>query len=424
MFRSYNCHLETVNLLQEPFPFPNDHFALITFSEVLEHLPTDRVNFVLSEIARTIQPGGVLIASSPNQASLENRLRLLKGKSILDMPNEIAKGIFGHIRLYTPVEIQSAMSKRGFTLERCEMESNNSGYRGNSDRSWVRRVHRNVRIPRGQTGDTRQPRRHLAHGLSQNRRQLHRRKDPLEPPESFVSSRWAMRLSPRSGRLSLIYALLDNQAPVLCSRQFRPSRIDAEPLMPDSSDHEVTLLLQAWSAGDEQALDKLAPLVYQELHRTAHRYMARENAGHTLQTTALVNEVYLRLVNVQKVDWQGRAHFYAICARMMRRVLTDFARSRRYLKRGGDAVHLPFEEALFPGPEDHPDIVGLDEALNILASMDQRKTQVVELRFFGGFSVEETAKVLDVSVETVYRDWKLAKVWLMRELSKENRHGT
>ena len=142
MFRSYNCQLATADLLGEPLPFPNDYFALVTFSEVLEHLPTDRVNFVLSEIARTIQPGGVLIASSPNQASLENRLRLIKGKSILDMPNEIGKGILGHIRLYTPAEIQSAMSKRGFTVERCEMESNNSGYRGGSDRSWVRRVHR------------------------------------------------------------------------------------------------------------------------------------------------------------------------------------------------------------------------------------------------------------------------------------------
>ena len=141
MFRSYKCHLATVDLLRDPLPFPDGHFALVTFSEVLEHLPTDRVNFVLSEIARTIQPGGVLIASSPNQASLENRLRLIKGKSILDMPNEIGKGIFGHIRLYTPAEIQSAMAKRGFTLERCEMESNNSGYRGNSERSWVRRVH-------------------------------------------------------------------------------------------------------------------------------------------------------------------------------------------------------------------------------------------------------------------------------------------
>jgi len=194
-------------------------------------------------------------------------------------------------------------------------------------------------------------------------------------------------------------------------------------LLPECPDHEVTSLLQAWSAGDEQALDKLAPLVYQELHRTAHRYMARENSGHTLQTTALVNEVYLRLVNIQKVDWQGRAHFYAICARMMRRVLTDFARSRRYIKRGGNAVHLPFEEALFPGREVAPDIIDLDEALNILASMDQRKTQVVELRFFGGFSAEETAKVLDISVETVHRDWKLAKVWLLRELSKEQGHG-
>jgi RNA polymerase sigma-70 factor (ECF subfamily) len=224
--------------------------------------------------------------------------------------------------------------------------------------------------------------------------------------------------------MSLIYALLDSQALCYAPANFDLSLVNAEHSMSEGPDHEVTSLLQAWSAGDEQALAKLAPLVYDELHRTAHRYMARENTGHTLQTTALVNEVYLRLVNVQKVEWQGRAHFYAICARMMRRVLTDFARSRRYLKRGGDAIHVPFEEALFPGREDHPDIVDLDDALDVLAVMDQRKTQVVELRFFGGFSVEETAKVLDVSVETVYRDWKLAKVWLMRELSKENRHET
>jgi RNA polymerase sigma-70 factor, ECF subfamily len=210
--------------------------------------------------------------------------------------------------------------------------------------------------------------------------------------------------------MSLIYALLDSQALCYAPANFDLSLVNAEHSMSEGPDHEVTSLLQAWSAGDEQALAKLAPLVYDELHRTAHRYMARENTGHTLQTTALVNEVYLRLVNVQKVEWQGRAHFYAICARMMRRVLTDFARSRRYLKRGGDAIHVPFEEALFPGREDHPDIVDLDDALNVLAVMDQRKTQVVELRFFGGFSVEETAKVLDVSVETVYRDWKLAKV--------------
>lgn len=230
-------------------------------------------------------------------------------------------------------------------------------------------------------------------------------------------------VEPQIGRcMSLIYALLDSQALCYAPANFDPSLVNAEHSMSEGPDHEVTTLLQAWSAGDGQALDKLAPLVYQELHRTAHRYMAGENTGHTLQTTALVNKVYLRLVNVQKVDWQGRAHFYAICARMMRRVLTDFARSRRYLKRGGDAVHLPFEEVLFPGPEDHPDIVDLDDALNVLAVMDHRKTRVVELRFFGGFSVEETAKVLDVSVETVHRDWKLAKVWLLRELSKDTGH--
>jgi RNA polymerase sigma-70 factor (ECF subfamily) len=213
-------------------------------------------------------------------------------------------------------------------------------------------------------------------------------------------------VEPQIGRcMSLIYALLDSRALCYAPANFDPSLVNAEHSMSEGPDHEVTSLLQAWSAGDEQALDKLAPLVYQELHRTAHRYMARENTGHTLQTTALVNEVYLRLVNVQKVDWQGRAHFYAVCARMMRRVLTDFARSRRYLKRGGDAVHLPFEEALFPGREDHPDIVDLDDALNVLAVMDHRKTRVVELRFFGGFSVEETAKV-----------------WLLRELSKDTGH--
>jgi 2-polyprenyl-3-methyl-5-hydroxy-6-metoxy-1,4-benzoquinol methylase len=152
MFRSYNCHLVIMDLLREPLPFPNDHFALVTFSEVLEHLSIHRVNFVLSEIARIIQPGGVLISSSPNQGSLENRLRLMKGKSILDMPNEVAKGIFGHIRLYTPSEMQSAMAKRGFALERCEMESNNSGYRGNSDRPWVRRVHRMYEYLEGKLG--------------------------------------------------------------------------------------------------------------------------------------------------------------------------------------------------------------------------------------------------------------------------------
>ena len=190
--------------------------------------------------------------------------------------------------------------------------------------------------------------------------------------------------------------------------------------MPVPTPDDVTELLQAWSAGDAKALEKLAPLVYEELHRTAHRHMSREQTGHTLQTTALVNEVYLRLVKVRQVDWQGRAHFFAVCARMMRRILTDFARSRRYLKRGADAVHLPFDEALIPQTGQGADIVALDDALTVLGRFDPRKSQVVELRFFGGMSVEETARVLGVSVETVHRDWKLAKAWLIRELTPES----
>jgi RNA polymerase sigma-70 factor (ECF subfamily) len=190
--------------------------------------------------------------------------------------------------------------------------------------------------------------------------------------------------------------------------------------MPVPTPDDVTELLQAWSAGDTRALEKLAPLVYEELHRTAHRHMSREQTGHTLQTTALVNEVYLRLVKVRQVDWQGRAHFFAVCARMMRRILTDFARSRRYLKRGADAVHLPFDEVLIPQTGQGADIVALDDALTVLGRFDPRKSQVVELRSFGGMSVEETARVLGVSVETVHRDWKFAKAWLIRELTSES----
>jgi RNA polymerase sigma-70 factor (ECF subfamily) len=190
-----------------------------------------------------------------------------------------------------------------------------------------------------------------------------------------------------------------------------------------SADHTVTELLAAWSAGEEAALEKLIPLVYLELHRTAHRYMVREQSGHTLQTTALINEVYMRLSGFQGMNWQNRNHFFAICANLMRRVLTDFARSRRFLKRGGNAIHLTFDEALFGGRERAEGIVALDDALNALAVFDERKSRVVELRFFGGLSVEETAKVLDVSVETVMRDWKLAKAWLLREMSKGDSHG-
>ena len=190
------------------------------------------------------------------------------------------------------------------------------------------------------------------------------------------------------------------------------------------SSYEVTALLQAWSAGDEAALEKLTPLVYEELRRTAHRYMARERTGHTLQTTALVNEVYIRLVKVSEVSWQNRAHFFAVCAQMMRRILTDFARSRRYLKRGGNAPRVSFDEALFAGEGAPADIVALDDALKALAVFDERKSRVVEMRFFGGLSVEETAEVLRVSVETVHRDWRLAKTWLLRELSREKHDGT
>ena len=193
--------------------------------------------------------------------------------------------------------------------------------------------------------------------------------------------------------------------------------------MAPSSSHQVTALLQAWSGGDEQALQQLMPLVYEELHRAARRHMAGERASHTLQTTALIHEVYLRLVDVRSTDIQDRAHFLAICARLMRNILIDFARSRRYEKRGGGAPHVALDEALVVSSMPDPDLVAVDDALNRLAAVDPRKSQVVELRFFGGLSVEETAKALKISPETVMRDWKLAKVWLLRELDREGPHG-
>lgn len=181
--------------------------------------------------------------------------------------------------------------------------------------------------------------------------------------------------------------------------------------------HDITQLLRAWSDGDEQALETLTPLVYEELHQAAQRYMVREAAGHTLQATSLVNEVYLRLVDVREVSWQNRAHFLAVCARLMRRILIDLARSWRYLKRGGEAQQVSLDEALLVSEEPRADLLALDDALNGLSAFDQRKGQVVELRFFGGLSAEETAEVLKVSPETVLRDWRLAKDWLVRELS-------
>jgi RNA polymerase sigma-70 factor (ECF subfamily) len=189
------------------------------------------------------------------------------------------------------------------------------------------------------------------------------------------------------------------------------------------SAHEITRLLQAWRGGDPQALEQLTPLVYSELHRTAQRYMARERADHTLQATALIDEVYLRLTDGGRVSWQDRNHFFAVCARLMRRILTDSARSRSYLKRGGDAQRITFDESLYVSGEPTADLVVLDDALRGLAKVDKRKSEVVELRFFGGLSVKEAAAVLHVSDETVKRDWRLAKLWLLREMSTEHRHG-
>src|SRR5271166_4731518 len=184
------------------------------------------------------------------------------------------------------------------------------------------------------------------------------------------------------------------------------------------STHEVTQLLKAWTTGDEQALEKLTPLVYEQLHRVAQRCMAGERTGHTLQTTALVNEVYLQLVDCGQINWQDRAHFFAVSAQLMRRILIDFARSRGYQKRGGGAPHLSLDDAPSVCNEPDTNLVALDDALKALAAVDERKSKVVELRFFGGLSVEETAEVLKVSADTVVRDWRLAKVWLLRELSE------
>jgi RNA polymerase sigma factor (TIGR02999 family) len=183
------------------------------------------------------------------------------------------------------------------------------------------------------------------------------------------------------------------------------------------STHEFTQLLKAWTTGDESALGKLTPLAYEQLHRVAQRYMAGERPGHSLQTTALVNEAYLKLVDCGQIQWQDRAHFFAVSAQLMRRILIDFARSRGYQRRGGGAFHLPLDEAPSVCAEPDNNLVALDDALQALAAVDDRKSKVVELRFFGGLSIEETAEVLRVSPETVQRDWRLAKVWLLREMS-------
>ena len=190
--------------------------------------------------------------------------------------------------------------------------------------------------------------------------------------------------------------------------------------MATASSQGVTRLLRAWSRGDEAALEALIPLIYKELRQRAHRYMGRERPGHTLQTTALINEVYLRLVG-SPVAWESRSHFFAIAARMMRRILVDHARTRRSLKRGGEGRPVSLDEEHLAGSQPDRDLVSLDDSLDALATLDPRKVRVVELRFFGGLSVEETAEVLKVSPQTVLRDWKLAKVWLLRAMRRGER---
>lgn len=188
--------------------------------------------------------------------------------------------------------------------------------------------------------------------------------------------------------------------------------------VPTPTSPQVTALLHAWSAGDPTALDRLVPLVHAELRRLARRYMRRERVGHTLQTTALINEAYVRLVDAKAVTWQNRAHFFGISARVMRRVLVDFARERGYQKRGGGDRRVPLDEAHLVAVAPDADLVMLDEALNALAEVDARKGRAIELRFFGGLSIEETALVLEVSPETVKRDCRLAKAWLLRWLTE------
>ncbi len=180
---------------------------------------------------------------------------------------------------------------------------------------------------------------------------------------------------------------------------------------------DVTQLLIAWSNGDQAARDGLMSVVYEELHRLARRYMRRESPGHTLQTSALVNEAFLRLVDQRNVHWQNRAHFFGIAAQMMRRVLVDYARSRSYAKRGGGARASSLDEGLIVSEERSAEVVAVHEALDELAKFDPRKSQIVELRFFGGLSVDETAEVLGVSPGTVAHDWTMAKAWLRREIS-------
>ncbi len=184
------------------------------------------------------------------------------------------------------------------------------------------------------------------------------------------------------------------------------------------SQKQITQMLVDWGNGDQAALEKLTPLVYGELHRLARRYMGKERPGHTLQTSALVNEVYIRLIDWKNIHWQNRAHFFAVSAQLMRRILVDFARSRNYAKRGGAAHYVSLNETMVVSREKDADLVALDDALDSLARLNERQSRVVELRFFGGLELQEIAEVLKVSVGTVRRDWSIARAWLHRELSR------
>lgn len=189
--------------------------------------------------------------------------------------------------------------------------------------------------------------------------------------------------------------------------------------MPADSTHEVTELLQRWSEGDQAALERLTPVIYSELHRIAHHYMRRERRGHTLQTTALVNEAYKRLIDWKTAKWENRAHFFGVSAQLMRHILVDFARKRQKSKGKAPVRHVSLEESMVVSADRDKDLVALDEALNELAKIDERKSKIVELKFFGGLSVEEIAEVLKVAPITVMREWKKARAWLYRELSAE-----
>jgi RNA polymerase sigma-70 factor (ECF subfamily) len=193
---------------------------------------------------------------------------------------------------------------------------------------------------------------------------------------------------------------------------------------PSPTQQEITQLLSDWSRGDEGALEKLIPLVQPELHRLAHHYMSRERVGHTLQTTAILNEAYLQLVDDPKRNWQNRTHFIAAAAQLMRRIMVDHARERRTLKRGGGALKVPLDDAALVTERRSEELLALDEALERLAALDPRKSQIVELRYFGGLTVEETAAFLKLSDRTLEREWRMAKAWLYRALSGEEADDT